>query len=125
MRKCRFCHEDIDDAARVCVHCGRELFAAPIAAVVPAPPVTRSFGERTSAAVAVFAREMQTPEPVIPAAAPPAVARVCVVDVSMPFSSMVGFMLKWALASIPAAILFGIIVGGLWLLLMTVIAVVR
>jgi hypothetical protein len=25
MRKCRFCHEDIEDAATVCKHCGRNL----------------------------------------------------------------------------------------------------
>ena len=25
MRKCRFCHEDIQDASRVCEHCGKDL----------------------------------------------------------------------------------------------------
>ena len=41
------------------------------------------------------------------------VQRVTVVDVDMPFLSMVGFMIKWSLAAIPAA----------FILLMTVIMV--
>jgi len=32
-------------------------------------------------------------------------ARVVVTDVDMPFWSMVGFMVKWAIASIPAAVI--------------------
>jgi hypothetical protein len=42
MRKCHFCHEDIEDAARVCVHCGRDLIpghtSAPIETVPGADP---------------------------------------------------------------------------------------
>lgn len=34
-----------------------------------------------------------------------AVTRVAVVDVDMPFGSMVTFMVKWALAAIPAMII--------------------
>lgn len=35
---------------------------------------------------------------------------VTVTDIDMPFWSMVGFMIKWAIASIPAAlILFGVV----------------
>jgi hypothetical protein len=33
---------------------------------------------------------------------PQAPARVTVVDINMPFASMVGFMVKWAVAAIPA-----------------------
>jgi hypothetical protein len=47
MRKCRFCHEDIEDAATVCAHCSRDLIpgrhTAPAAVVTPttsAPPPT-------------------------------------------------------------------------------------
>jgi hypothetical protein len=32
---------------------------------------------------------------------------VRVVDIEMPFSSMVGFMVKWAFATIPAVIVIG------------------
>ena len=35
--------------------------------------------------------------------------RVVVTDVDMPFGSMVQFMVKWALASIPAAIILMIV----------------
>ena len=31
---------------------------------------------------------------------------VVVTDINMPFSSMVGFMIKWGIATIPAAIIF-------------------
>jgi hypothetical protein len=38
---------------------------------------------------------------------------VTVVDVQMPFGSMVVFILKWTLASIPALIILGIIGFGI------------
>jgi hypothetical protein len=38
---------------------------------------------------------------------------VVVTDIKMPFFSMVVFMIKWALALIPAAIVIGIIFGAL------------
>ena len=43
-------------------------------------------------------------------------AKVSVVDVSMPFGSMVLFMVKWAIASIPALLILvalGMIVAAL------------
>jgi hypothetical protein len=103
MRKCHFCHEDIEDAARVCVHCGRDLIpghtSAPIETVPAADPAATI---------------------VVPAPVPPTVARseravpiarVSVVDVDMPFGSMVLFMVKWAIASIPAVLIVGFILG--------------
>lgn len=52
-----------------------------------------------------------------PAGAP---IRVVLTDIDMPFSDMVGFMVKWALAAIPAAVILVVIylvvvalVGGL------------
>lgn len=42
--------------------------------------------------------------------------RVTVIDVDMPFFSMVSFMLKWAIASIPALIILALMfamLGGL------------
>lgn len=49
------------------------------------------------------------------AGADQAIARVSVVDINMPFGSMVGFMVKWAIAAIPALIilvvLFSVLTG--------------
>lgn len=36
--------------------------------------------------------------------------RVTVVDIDMPFGSMVGFMVKWAVATIPALLILGLVV---------------
>ena len=51
-------------------------------------------------------------------------AHVIVTDVRMPFGSMVIFMVKWALASIPALLLLTAIVGALGVLAVTVLAAV-
>ena len=40
-------------------------------------------------------------------------ARVIVTDIHMPFGSMVGFMVKWAIASIPAFIILFLLLIGL------------
>ena len=55
------------------------------------------------------------PDPVVPfpqpstqPSAPPPPQRVMVVDLDMPMGSMVGFMVKWAIASIPALLLLGL-----------------
>lgn len=47
-------------------------------------------------------------------AAPPVTQRteVIVVDIEMPFGSMVRFMVKWAIAAIPALIILAIL--GVW-----------
>jgi hypothetical protein len=42
---------------------------------------------------------------------------VVVMDIRMPFGSMVAFMVKWAIAAIPAMIILGV----LWYLLMMVV----
>ena len=55
-----------------------------------------------------------TEPPYLPISAPVPRAtpsRVQIIDVDMPFASMVGFMIKWALASIPALIILFCIVG--------------
>ena len=40
----------------------------------------------------------------------PAPTEVIVTDISMPFGSMVLFMVKWAIASIPAALILSLLV---------------
>ena len=47
-----------------------------------------------------------------PEVSPEDVSRVEITDIKMPFGSMVVFMVKWAIASIPAIII-------LWMLFMT------
>jgi hypothetical protein len=58
-------------------------------------------------------KEIATPIP------PEPLQRVAVVDIDMPFRSMVNFMIKWALAAIPAIIgLMALFVAFTWLLRM-------
>lgn len=45
------------------------------------------------------------------------VSKVVVTDIRMQFLSMVVFMIKWAIASIPAMIILAILAGGLFSLL--------
>jgi 1-acyl-sn-glycerol-3-phosphate acyltransferase len=42
---------------------------------------------------------------------------VAIVDVNMPFGSMVVFIIKWALASVPAALILIVIFGVLYAIL--------
>lgn len=103
MRKCRFCEKEISDASRVCEHCGKDLVAVPAT-----PPAAR---EPHGLALLIPDPDLLT--------AP--IARVTVVDIDMPASSMTWFMVKWTLASIPAfLILFliflvsGFLFGGMF-----------
>jgi len=45
-------------------------------------------------------------------------SEVVIVDVDMPFTSMIGFMVKWAIAAIPAliilAIIFFVLAAAFW-----------
>ena len=43
-------------------------------------------------------------------------SRVSVTDIDMPFGSMVGFMVKWSLASIPAVIILAVLIGIAYML---------
>jgi hypothetical protein len=47
---------------------------------------------------------------------------VVLTDIDIPFSRMVTFMVKWALASIPATLIVGLILGGCFLLFSLVAA---
>jgi len=58
---------------------------------------------------------MSTPSPQEPAS-------VRIVDIKMPFGSMVVFMVKWAIAAIPALIilaLIGVLVAGILMAMVT------
>ncbi len=74
----------------------REVLAGP-AALIPAQPPQN-----------VYALATQTSS-----AAPAVTNPVTVVDIRMPFGSMVVFMIKWVLASIPAFIILWIIFGAI------------
>lgn len=53
----------------------------------------------------------------LPQDVPSGVSRVTVVDVDMPFWSMVNFMFKWALATIPAILMLAFVGAVLVVLL--------
>jgi len=97
-RVCRFCEATIPAAARVCPECHKDIT-----------------GRDTSIAAPAAA----TIEP-LPLGPMP----VSLVDINLPFESMVWFMVKWAVAAIPAflmlaaiafavALVFGLLFGGL------------
>lgn len=60
--------------------------------------------------------------PLVPSA--PATLPITVVDFDMPFIGMVKFMTKWALASIPAAIILGIAASGIVIIASSLLAFV-
>jgi len=64
-------------------------------------------------AVPAIAAPPALPPPVLPLSPPP-VMPVSVVDFQMPFGSMVIFMIKWALASIPAMLIIATIFAIFW-----------
>lgn len=54
----------------------------------------------------------------------PQSAPVRVTDVDMKFTSMIWFMIKWAIASIPALIILSVLVGTIMTVLMIFLAAV-
>jgi hypothetical protein len=44
----------------------------------------------------------------------PSLREVVVTDIDMPFGSMVRFMVKWAIASIPALIILAVLGAVMW-----------
>lgn len=84
----------MSDVNLTCPHCG--------AAVVRGPSTCPSCGRSLHSAPGVQAGAAATPKP------PP--ARVVVVDFDMPMGSMVNFIFKWAIASIPAVLLLAVVV---------------
>lgn len=136
---CPNCYTPNRDGSRFCAGCGYTLPQPPVPAYQePAPAFT------PTAPPAGYAPSAPVYAPVqpVPAQTPPAqatiaapgtmvapVTRVVVTDVNMSFSSMVVFMVKWAIASVPALIIlsliilvlltlfgsvFGLVLGGLF-----------
>jgi hypothetical protein len=58
----------------------------------------------------------------VPVADDDRVQHIVLTDIEIPFGSMVFFMVKWAVASIPAAIILGMLGTGVWLIANAVIA---
>jgi len=50
---------------------------------------------------------------------------VVIKDIEMSFSSMVTFMVKWAIAAIPAAIILGLLVAVFWGFLLSLLGIGR
>lgn len=119
MRKCRFCGKEVQNASTVCEHCGRSLIPGRTAAL-PTPDDVLNELEHTPPPTPLASpmRGVPPPTPITPAlvgsdsrqpTSAATLVRVSVVDVDMPFGSMVTFMVKWALAAIPAFLILGFI----------------
>lgn len=105
MRTCPHCKSPIGDAATTCPQCERDLFLHRPAVVA----------QSSSPAPVLHGRDLLAPGEAgrrpDPNAPPP--ARVSVVDINMPFGSMVVFMVKWAIAAIPALLILGVLLAAL------------
>src|ERR1041385_2685271 len=90
MKKCSVCLQKIPDDSRICPECGEDLIHGrrPTDVVVDPHPGSIPIA----------------PDPDMSLAP---IARVSVVDIDIPYASMVGFMVKWALAAIPAILILG------------------
>jgi hypothetical protein len=101
----------------LCADCRSRCFGNPERVVAKHPQL---FGrpEATDTYVPDTPSMVQPPPGVEPISGTPLI-RVIVTDIHMPFGSMVGFMVKWAIASIPALlILFVLFVVAMGVLTM-------
>ena len=125
---CPNCHTSNRDGSRFCASCGYTVPQPPVSAraFTPSGPSAGHLAQGGYAPSApVYAPVQpalaQTPPAQATIAAPGAVVapvtRVVVTDVNMSFSSMVVFMVKWAIASVPALIILVLILAlASWLL---------
>ena len=111
MWKCKNCSEQIENNFDNCWKCGYTRDGSPPkegGEVSPEAilPNGLLLSQVVASSVSSQSRSTKQPEQ----------QEVVVVDVSVPFGSMVVFMVKWAIASIPAfliLIVLGFLVGGL------------
>jgi predicted amidophosphoribosyltransferase len=133
MKKCPYCQGEVEDDATICKHCGRgrtsAVRAASGATADERCPYCAAAVNRTDKECPHCQRRLtgkallENPPPAFPggsASQQVVVQRVAVVDVDMPFGSMVTFMVKWSLAAIPAllillavAFVVGLLFGGI------------
>ena len=112
LTKCRECEQAVSTEAATCPRCGAP---APTSSPIP---LGKCLGCKQGLFVHESARcphcgmvDPRTPEPftgVAPAPAP-RLSTVVVEDADMHFGTMVYFMVKWVIASIPAFIILGLI----------------
>lgn len=124
---CPNCQTPNRDDGKFCISCGYALpqppapaFQQPAPAYMPTAPQAGYPAQGSYAPVA----PVYAPAPQAPGQAPAAqggllaapdyalvpLTRVVVTDVNMTFQSMVVFMVKWAIAAVPALIILGLIV---------------
>lgn len=112
---CPNCQATNRDGSRFCVSCGYTMPVVPAppawATAAPAPPTAQPPAYVPSPPAYVPAAPLPASD-IQAVAAPAAVSQarpVVVTDINMPFGSMVVFMVKWALASIPAVIILAVV----------------
>jgi hypothetical protein len=111
MWKCKNCSEQIENNFDSCWKCSYTRDGSPPTEGGEASPDTvlpngLLLSQVAASSSASRSRSIKQPEQ----------QEVVVVDVSVPFGSMVVFMVKWAIASIPAFLILialGFLVGGL------------
>lgn len=90
-------------AQSICIKCGKPIWG------------TAQTCPRCSAPVGELSGERQEQEKVerayIETQVKARAQEVVVTDINMPFGSMVGFMVKWAIAAIPALIILAVLWG--------------
>lgn len=113
VKKCRSCGTVNHPNNALCQQCGGDLPLTKIESdQPPPPPVGPAVSPATETRPTVQrSRPIDAdPQPALGASAQPAEVRI--VDIRMPFLSMVVFMVKWALAAIPALLIL-VITGAL------------
>ncbi len=94
--QCPQCGQPYFEGTDFCDGCGQGLSASAYAPLAQSAAERSWYQPRTGAAVAMAPRAAE-------------VGEVTVIDIKMPFLSMVVFMIKWAIAAIPAGIVLAVI----------------
>lgn len=112
MLTCKVCNTKNSNTATECESCGR-----PISAAVRNPVPS----DEHKMQVAMYNQLKTISAKVTAIEQIPRVKQVNLIEIEMPFGSMVAFMVKWAIASIPAMIILGtlgmlftVFLGGLF-----------